>query len=292
MNQSILSLSISVLTLLLVAFNTFWGNKWFSSALEEIEAMKVWWIENYQIVKKIYSSDAFKSQQKQSLEAAQKQMEWGIPTAQAWDNKQVQAPTPAPQADAQATKKLSMDQVKKVLSTAIVKWPKDAKIVIVEYSDLQCPFCKRHSENGTLQALIDKYPGKVAKTMKQFPLWFHQFAQKAWEWAYCFAQWDGEKLFKFTSAVFAKDLNSNGSNETIFTVNKELWWDENSFKTCVDSGKFAQQVKDDMSEWSTLFWVTGTPWNVILNTESGEYVLVAGAYPTSEFEKTLDLWTK
>ena len=47
-----------------------------------------------------------------------------------------------------------------------------------------------------------------------------------------------------------------------------------------------------MSEWSTLFWVTGTPWNVILNTESGEYVLVAGAYPTSEFEKTLDLWTK
>lgn len=295
MNQNTLSLSISVITLLLVAFNTFWWDKSFTGALEEIEAMKVGGIENYQIVKKIYSSDAFKAQQKQSLEAAQKQMEWGSPTAQAWNNNQAQqAPTQAeaPTAEAPMTKKLTMDQVKKVLSSAIIKWPKNAKVVIVEYSDLQCPFCKRHSENGTLQSLIDKYPGKVAKTMKQFPLWFHQYAQKAWEWAYCFAQWDGEKLFKFTSAVFAKDLNSNGSPETIFTVNKELWWDENAFKTCLDSGKFAQQVKDDMTEWSTLFWVTGTPGNVILNTESGEYVVVAGAYPASEFEKTLDLWTK
>lgn len=292
MNQNTLSLSISILTLLLVVFSTFWWNQSFTKALENLEAMKVGGTENYQIVKKIYNSDTFKAQQKTSLEAAVKQMEGGAPTAQAWDNQAQNPSVPTQAEDTQAIKKLSTEQVKNILSTALIKWPQNAKVVIVEYSDLQCPFCKRHSENGTLQSLIDKYPGKVAKTMKQFPLGFHQFAQKAWEGAYCFANWDGEKLFKFTSAVFAKDLNSNGSNELIFTVNKELWWNETEFKSCVDSGKFAQRVKDDMSEWQTLFGITGTPGNVILNTESGEYVVVAGAYPTSEFEKTLSKWVQ
>ena len=297
MNQSLLSLVLSVVTLLLVAFNTFGGNAGVMKALEGVEAMKVGGTENYEIVKKIYNSDAFKSQQKTSLEAAAKQMEGAAaPDAAAPDAaKPADAAAPdaaKPAETAPTAKKLTPDQIKKVLSTAIVKWPKDAKIMIVEYSDLQCPFCKRHSENGTLQSLIDKYPGKVAKTMKQFPLGFHQYAQKAGEAAYCFAGWDGYKYFKFISAVFAKDLNSNGSNDLIFTVNKEIGGNEAEFKTCIDGGKFAQQVKDDMSEWQTLFGVTGTPGNVILNTESGEYVVVAGAYPASEFEKTLELWTK
>ncbi|HBB04186.1 TPA: hypothetical protein DCZ39_04825 [Patescibacteria group bacterium] len=52
-------------------------------------------------------------------------------------------------------------------------------MLIVEYSDLQCPFCKRHFESKTLESIISKYNGNVAKTMRQFPLGFHQYAQKA-----------------------------------------------------------------------------------------------------------------
>jgi protein-disulfide isomerase len=194
----------------------------------------------------------------------------------------------APAAD--AAKKISMDEVKKIKDSALLVGPKDAKILIVEYSEFQCPFCKRHHDNGTLKALVDKYPGKVAKTLKQFPLGFHQYAQKAGEAAYCFANGtDADKYYKFADGVFAKTLTSDA---VPFDVAKELGANEAEFKTCVDSGKFAQRVKDDMAEGQRLFGVTGTPGNVILNTESGEYVVVAGAYPASEFEKTLDLWTK
>jgi protein-disulfide isomerase len=194
----------------------------------------------------------------------------------------------APAAD--AAKKISMDEVKKIKDSALLVGPKDAKILIVEYSDLQCPFCKRHHDNGTLKALVDKYPGKVAKTLRQFPLGFHQFAQKAGEAAYCYADGtDADKYYKFVDGVFAKTLSSDA---VPFDVAKELGANEATFKTCVDGGKFAQRVKDEMSEGQRLFGITGTPGNVILNTESGEYVVVAGAYPASEFEKTLDLWTK
>lgn len=290
MNQSLLSLVLSVVTLLLVAFNTFGGNAGVMKALEQVEAMKVGGAENYEIVKKIYNSDAFKSQQKTSLEAAAAQMAGA--DAKPADAAQPEAAAPAeetaPAAD--AAKKISLDEVKKIKDSALLVGPKDAKILIVEYSDLQCPFCKRHHDNKTLQTLVDKYNGKVAKTLRQFPLGFHQYAQKAGEAAYCYADGtDAEKYYKFVDGVFAKTLSS----DTVpFDVAKDLGADEATFKNCLDSGKFAQRVKDEMAEGQRLFGITGTPGNVIINTESGEYVVVAGAYPASEFEKTLDLWTK
>ncbi|HMY80243.1 MAG TPA: DsbA family protein [Candidatus Absconditabacterales bacterium] len=286
MKNGLLNTVLIIITLLLSAFNTFGGSNMITKAIEKVEAMKVGGSENYEIVKKIYESDAFKSQQKQSLEAAQKQMGG----AQAQPEAQPEAqPSDTTQPAPDAAKKISLDQVKKIKDSALIVGSKDAKILIVEYSDLQCPFCKRHHDNGTLKSLVDKYAGKVAKTLKQFPLSFHPYAQKAGEAALCYANGDSDKYYKFVDGVFAKTLSSD---QIPFDVAKELGANETSFKECVTSGKYAKQVQDEMSEGQSLFGITGTPGNVILNTENGEYVVVAGAYPASEFEKTLDVWTK
>lgn len=275
---------VGVAVILVFWFNYFQTNRVISQ-LQNNEAQKLWWQENYEMVQKLYNSEWFKQQQKAGIQQALGQIEW-------WTQKPVWETT-TPSANSQwdettETKKISLEQLKRIKDDSLILWNKDAKILIVEYSDLQCPFCKRHFESKTLESIISKYNGNVAKTMRQFPLGFHQYAQKAWEWAECFAQNSAEKYFKFVWAVFAKDLNSNWSDQTIYDVNKELWWNESSFKTCVESWKNTQKIKDQQAEWTNLFGITWTPGNVIINTENGEYVVLAWAYPVNQFEAIID----
>ncbi len=261
------------------------------NTMKQLEAQKIWWQENYEMLQKVYSSDWFKQQQKASLEQAISQMDSKNPTANT-NNPTAENTAPTNQeAPKNTIKKVSLEVLQKIKDDAYIVWNKDAKVMIIEYSDLQCPYCKRHFESKTLETLVTKYNGKVSKTMRSFPLGFHQYAQKAWEWAECYANGSVEKYFTFVWAVFAKDINTNWSNQAIFDINKALWWDEAWFKSCVDSNKYAQKIKDQQAEWSS-FGVTGTPWNVIVNMETGEYVLLAWAYPIGDFEKVIDTFIK
>src|SRR5215216_1504278 len=64
---------------------------------------------------------------------------------------------------------------------------KDAKVTLVEFSDFQCPFCARHSQN-TLPAIVKEYvdAGKVKYVLRDFPIAsLHPRAQKSHEAAYC-----------------------------------------------------------------------------------------------------------
>ena len=122
-----------------------------------------------------------------------------------------------------------------------------------------------------------------------FPLNIHPQAQKGAEGVECAKEVSTENGWKFVAGVFGKTLSSE---QTIYDVAKEIGLDEAKFKECLTSGKYASKVQTQMSEGSSLFGINGTPGNVIVNTENWEYVVVAGAYPASEFEKTLDVWTK
>lgn len=291
------TLLVSSITLIMLVLNiVLFTPLSIQSALQKIEATKVWGEENYAIMQEIFASDAFKSNQKQSLETAKQQMVWWQANA---PQGEINPPHGQPghkedgdttTSTVNAVQKISLDEIKKIKADAIIMGDKNAKILIVEYSDLQCPYCKRHFENGTLNTLVTKYNGKVAKTIRHFPLWFHQYAPKAAEAMECFANGDSEKYFAYAGAIFAKDINTNGSPTTIFEVNKELGGNEDAFKKCVESGKYTQRVADQMAEWTRLFGISGTPGNVLINTESGEFVVLAGAYPSSEFETVINKW--
>lgn len=297
------ALLVSILTLIILVLNiVIFTPLSIQSALQKSEATKVGGEENYAIMQELFASNQFKSSQKKSLETAKQQMlGWQAnPTAQGGVNpphgqpghqEGNEAPT-AQNTDNNAIKKISLDEIKKIKDDSIIMGNKKAKILIVEYSDLQCPFCKRHFEAGTLNSIIAKYNGKVAKTIRHFPLWFHPYAPKAAEGMECFANGDADKYFKYAGAIFAKDINTNGSPTTIFEVNKELWGDQDGFKQCIESGKYTQRVADQLAEWSRLFGINGTPGNVIINTESGEFVVLAGAYPSSEFETVINKWVQ
>ena len=91
--------------------------------------------------------------------------------------------------------KISMDNVP-------VKGDANAPITIVEYSDFQCPFCKRGSD--MLPGLLEDYPGKIKIIFKQFPLPNHNWAKPSSIASLCAFEQGNDKFWAFHDMVFEK----------------------------------------------------------------------------------------
>ena len=160
-----------------------------------------------------------------------------------------------------------------------VKGNPSAQITIVEFSDFECPFCgKFYAE--TYDQIITAYvnTGKANLVFRDFPLSsIHPNAQKASEAAQCaFEQgkfWEmHDKLFENQQALEIEDLKQYAKDLKLNTV---------KFNDCLDSGKYEEEVANDVSEGAS-YGVTGTPAFFI----NGK--LIAGAYPLEEFQKIID----
>ena len=165
---------------------------------------------------------------------------------------------------------------------------KDAKFVIVEYSDLECPFCKQ--AHPTLQKLFSENEGKVAWIFRHYPLSFHPKAQKSAEAVECAADQGGDDAFwKMTDAIYEKmpDLELSG----LAGVATSIGLDGSTLQTCIDSGKFAQKVKDQQAEGAKA-GVQATPSNVVYNVATGKTLLIEGALPYDQFKTKLDAFIK
>jgi protein-disulfide isomerase len=58
--------------------------------------------------------------------------------------------------------------VEDMLTTSPIRGDKDARFTIVEYTELHCPYCQRHSQEGTINAVIEQFPGEVNSISKHF----------------------------------------------------------------------------------------------------------------------------
>lgn len=162
-----------------------------------------------------------------------------------------------------------------------------AKVVLIAYSDFECPFCKRF--HPTFKQVYDAYKGSVALVYRHFPLSFHVNAQKEAEATECAAELGGNDAFwKYTDAIYDRTT----SNGTGFALTKlvplagELGLDKTKFKTCLDSGKYAAKVQQDMAE-GVEAGVNGTPGNILV-TKDGTTKLLPGALPFEVFKQEID----
>jgi len=148
-----------------------------------------------------------------------------------------------------------------------------AKITIVEFSDFQCPFCKKAAE--TVEEVKKKYGNKVRVAFKQFPLPFHKNAQKAAEAALCAHEQKKESFWKMHDKMFgAQDqLEVDGLKK----MAKEIGLDGKAFDACLDGAKFAGQVEQDMKDGQAV-GVKSTP-TFFINGK-----LLSGAQPVEEFD--------
>jgi len=165
----------------------------------------------------------------------------------------------------------------------------DAPVSIIEYSDFECPYCKRF--HATPKQLVEQYAGKVNWVYRHFPLGFHNpGAQKQAEASECAAELGGNEAFwKYADALYER-TESGGKGfplAKLVPLAEELGLDGATFKTCLDSGKFAARVKEDFAEGGQA-GITGTPGNILLHNETGEARLKSGAQPARAFEADID----
>jgi protein-disulfide isomerase len=157
-----------------------------------------------------------------------------------------------------------------------VKGDPKAPVTIVEFSDFQCPYCKK--SESTLHELLSKYNGRVKLAYLDFPLReIHPQAQSAAEAARCAGEQG--KFWEYHDALYADQskLDSTG----LLTQARALHLDEKSFQSCLNSGKFKSKIEADLAQ-GTKVGVAGTP-GFFVNG-----VFLSGARPEADFEKVID----
>jgi protein-disulfide isomerase len=173
------------------------------------------------------------------------------------------------------------------VATDHIKGDKNAKVFVIEYSDFECPFCKRF--HPTMQQIVDQYQGKVAWVYRHFPLSFHANAQKEAEASECASEQGGSDAFwKYADKILER-TTSNGTGfalTNLVPLAKEIGLDETKFKSCLDSGKYAKHVQQDEQEGQTA-GINGTPGNIIW-TKDGKSQLISGAVPLSSLTTVID----
>jgi protein-disulfide isomerase len=173
-----------------------------------------------------------------------------------------------------------------------VRGDQNAKIALVEYSDFECPFCKVF--HPTAQKILDSYPGKVMWVYRHFPLSFHVNAQKEAEASECANELGGNSAFwSYTDKIYER-TTSNGTGfslDKLVPLAKEVGLDETKFKECLDSGKHAKTVNEEMAGGQS-GGVNGTPGNVIVNIKTGEMQLIPGAVPFEQLKSVIDKFLK
>jgi protein-disulfide isomerase len=175
------------------------------------------------------------------------------------NNLAVQAPAPQGQAAAKAN-------IRPVDETDFIKGNPNAPIMIVEYSDYDCPFCKRFHE--TMNQIMNEYgvTGKVAWVYRQLPLTqLHPNAAQISEAALCVGEVAGNDAFwKFSDLVFEERSINEATNITkIPDYANRAGADKAAFEACLDGQEQEAVVRAGVAEGAAL-GINGTPSSFVL----------------------------
>jgi protein-disulfide isomerase len=157
-----------------------------------------------------------------------------------------------------------------------VKGNPKARVIIVEFSDFQCPYCGQ--VEATLKSVLAKHEGTVALAFRDMPIsQIHPFAQGAAEAARCAAEQG--KFWEYHDLLFADQgaLDRNG----LVAKAAKLQLDPKQFETCISSEKYKSQVQQDNQEGMRA-GVSGTP-GFFING-----VFISGAQPEAAFDKIIE----
>lgn len=156
--------------------------------------------------------------------------------------------------------------------------PEDAKITIIEFSDYECPYCRRwHQE--VFPQIQEKYGDQVRFVYRDFPLYsIHPNAGPAAEAANCAGEQDA--YWEFNHLVYAATEELSSSLYEQFA--EEIGLNMESFKICVTEQRYKSEVDADY-EYASQLGVRSTP-TFFING-----LAVVGAQPFEVFERIIDM---
>lgn len=169
-----------------------------------------------------------------------------------------------------------------------VRGNRKARIALIEYSDLECPFCKAF--HPTAQQAVDEYPNDIMWVYRHFPLdQIHSKADKEAEAIECAGKLAGNDGFwKLTDKIFEVTPSNNGLDlKTLPDLAESVGINKSAFQSCLDSGEFTAHVEEDYQS-GIKAGVRGTPGNILLDTKTGETRVVPGAVPYQQLKQAID----
>lgn len=166
----------------------------------------------------------------------------------------------------------------------------DAPVKIVEYSDTECPFCKRF--HTTMKEVMDEYgkDGKVAWVYRHFPLdQLHSKARKEAVALECANEQGGnDKFWSYADRLYEVTPANNGLDPAeLPKIAQYVGLDTTKFNTCLGSTKYDKHVEDEVQN-ATATGGNGTPWSIVVGKNGKKYPL-SGAQPLPAVKQLIDL---
>lgn len=168
-------------------------------------------------------------------------------------------------------------KVKQVSLSDHIRGNPNAQVKVIEFSDTECPFCKQF--HYTMNKIMEEYgkDGRVAWVYRHFPLdSIHTKARKEAYALECASEQGGDakfwayldKIFEITPSNDGLDLSELPRIAEILGLNKV------KFNECLNSGKFAKRVDDNLQD-GVAAGARGTPYSVVI-TPSGKKSIISG----------------
>ena len=184
----------------------------------------------------------------------------------------------------------SLDQMAAISAGYHIRGNPNAPVKIVEYSDTECPFCKRF--HGTMKQIMDEYgkSGKVAWVYRQFPLTqLHPKALKEAEATECANELGGnDKFWAYIDRLLEVTPSNNGLDPAeLPNIAQYIGLDRAKFDTCLNSGKYTQHIEQDTQN-ATATGGNGTPWSIVIAKNGNKYP-ISGAQPYTSLKQLIEL---
>lgn len=166
----------------------------------------------------------------------------------------------------------------------------DAPVTLIEYSDFECPFCKRF--HLTAKQVMDEFKGKVRWVYRHFPLdELHPVkARREAVASECAAEIGGNDAFwKFADRFYELTPSNNRTDidKLVPQIAREIGLDKAKFASCLASGRHDRRVQEDV-ESATASGGRGTPWSIVVS-KSGKTYPLSGAQPYAAVKQLIDL---
>ena len=162
-----------------------------------------------------------------------------------------------------------------------------ARVFVLEYSDFQCPFCKR--VQSTLQKVRKKYPQKVQFGYRHFPLPFHKEAKVFAQAVECAR--DEGKFWELQAWLFKNLGQTYSDGQVLKGARISGIKNIDDFKLCLKKGKYSQRVEKDIRDGLEI-GIQGTPTFVVgsFDQDSGKVSgeMFSGAVSEEKFVKTIE----
>lgn len=203
------------------------------------------------------------------------------------NNTQVSGTAPKPSTE----KSESLDKIAPLTNQDHIRGNPNATVKIVEYSDTECPFCKRFHD--TMNQIMDEYgaSGEAAWVYRHFPIdQLHPIKARNEATALeCANELGGnDKFWAYADRLYEITPSNNGLDQAeLPKIAEYIGLNVTQFNSCLTSGKYVEHIE---SEYQNALETggQGTPWSIVIGKNGKKYPL-NGAMPYASVKQIIEL---